>query len=272
MSAAGLTPRRALLAMQATVWREVARFVRQRSRLTSAVARPTLWLVVFGAGFHNILGVSIVPPYETYVTYREYMIPGLVGIVLLFNGMLSSLAMVYDREMGIMRLLLTAPLPRWFLLLCKLAAGTMLSVLLAYAFLLVTLLFGAPIPWAGWLTAAPAILLSALMLGAAGLLLSVHVRQLENLAGAMNFVIFHAFFISSALFPLWKLEESGALWLHALAQANPFTHAVELVRFAFYGELNLLALAVVSGTGAAAFAAAAAAYDPARGLLARRGG
>ena len=57
--------------------------------------------------------------------------PGLLGMVLLFNGMQSSLSMVYDREMGSMRLLLTAPLPRWYLLFCKLIAGTVLSVLQA---------------------------------------------------------------------------------------------------------------------------------------------
>ena len=76
-------------------------------------------------------------------------------MVLLFNGMQSSLSMVYDREMGMMRLLLTAPLPRWYLLLCKLAAGTLLSVLQAYAFLLVCAAFQVDLPWRGWLTALP---------------------------------------------------------------------------------------------------------------------
>ena len=52
-------------------------------------------------------------------------------MVLLFNGMLSSLAMVYDREMGMMRLLLTAPLPRGVLLFGKLLAGAFLSLLQA---------------------------------------------------------------------------------------------------------------------------------------------
>lgn len=258
------------MAFRAVAGRELSRFVRQTSRMISAVVRPTLWLVVFGAGFHNILGVSIVPPYETYVTYREYMVPGLIGVVLLFNGMLSSLSMVYDREMGMMRLLLTAPLPRWVLLMCKLAASAILSMILAYVFLGVAWAMGARIPGWGWVTLAPAVLASALMLGALGLLLSVTIRQLENFAGAMNFVIFPAFFISSALFPLWKLEEAGAVWLRRLAEVNPFTHAVELMRFAAYGEVNTLSAAVVAGVAGAAFMLAAAAYDPARGLL-RRG-
>ena len=75
-----------------------------------------MWLAIFAAGFYNVFGVSIIPPYKTYVTYQEYIVPGLLGIILLFHGMQSSLSMVYDREMGVMRLLLTAPQPRWLLL------------------------------------------------------------------------------------------------------------------------------------------------------------
>ena len=88
-----------------------------------------------------------------------------------------------------MRLLLTAPLPRWYLLLCKLSAGTLLSLLQAYAFLLVCAAFQIDLPWWGWLRAFPALLLGGMMLGALGLLLSVYIKQLENFAGTMNFVI-----------------------------------------------------------------------------------
>lgn len=238
MRSPGMTAAQAWRGLWAITGREIARFSRQTGRMLSAVARPTLWLLVFGAAFHNILGVSIVPPYETYVTYREYMVPGLIGIILLFDGMLSSLALVYDREMGMMRVLLTAPLPRSFLLLGKLVAGTVLSLILVYVFLGVAWMLQARIPAAGWLTVAPATLAAGLMLGAIGLLLAVHVRQMENFAGAMNFVIFPMFFVSSALFPLWKFLDAGAVWLWWAALCNPFTHAVELVRFAAYGQLN----------------------------------
>ena len=102
------------------VGRELNRFLRQPSRLGSALVRPLLWFVVFSAGFSNVFGVAIVPPYETYIEYKAYMVPGLLGMVALFNGMQSSLSMVYDREMGVMRLLLTAPLARGWLLAFKL--------------------------------------------------------------------------------------------------------------------------------------------------------
>src|SRR5260370_8608033 len=141
------------------------------------------------------------PPYKAYITYQVYSVPGLLGIILLFHGMQSSLSMVYDREMGVMRLLLTAPLPRWYLLFCKLAAGVLLSIGQVYAFLLLAALFGIRVPWSGWLYALPAMIAAGLMLGALGLIFSVHIKQLENFAAMMNFAIFPMFFLSAPLFP-----------------------------------------------------------------------
>ena len=261
----------AWLALQAVTSREVAKFLRQGGRLASALVRPLLWLVVFAAGFQNVFGVSIIPPYDTYIPYQTYIVPGLLGMVLLFNGMQSSLAMVYDREMGVMRLLLTAPLPRWYLLFCKLLAGTLLSVLQAYVFLIIAALFEVEVPFIGWLYALPVLVLSGMMLGALGLLLSVNVRQLENFAGTMNFVIFPMFFISPALYPLWKLEEAGAAALHLLARYNPFSHAVEAMRFALYGQANATSLLVIGAGTLLCFALALRGYDPQRGWIRQRG-
>ena len=88
------------------------------------------------------------------------------------------------------------------------------------------------------------------MFGALGMLLSSTIKQLENFAGIMNFVIFPMFFASSALYPLWKMQE-GSLWLYYVCLYNPFTWAVELIRFAFYLEVNWQALGIVVGCTAA---------------------
>jgi ABC-2 type transport system permease protein len=108
------------------------------------------------------------------------------------------------------------------------------------------------------------------MLGALGMLLSSAIKQLENFAGVMNFVIFPMFFASSALYPLWRVKESSPL-LYYVCEFNPFTHAIELIRFALYGRINWLSFAVVAGCTAVFMLGAVMAYDPARGLLARRG-
>ena len=190
-------------------------------------------------------------------------------MVLLFNGMQSSLAMVYDREMGMMCLLLTAPLPRWFLLFSKLVAGTVLSVLQVYAFLIVTVLFGVHVPLLGWLYALPAIALGgddARGDGAAALGLHQAARELRG-----DDELRHLPDVLHLLCPvsLWKLREAGAEVVFRAAELNPFTYVVESVRFSLYGEPNLLAFGVVAGTLAVVFVLAVIGYDPQRGLVRR---
>src|SRR6476660_9487922 len=256
-------------ALRAVTMRELLKFVQQRGRLLSALWRPLIWLAVFAAGFYNVFGVSIIPPYKTYVTYQLYITPGLLGMILLFHGMQSSLSMVYDREMGVMRLLLTAPLPRWVLLACKLAAGTVLSVITCYVFLAVCIPFDVTFEPIAWLEVLPALIVSSLMLGALWLFLSVYIRQVENFAGAMNFVMFPMFFFSSALYPLWRLREGGSEAIYWVSMLNPFTHAVEMIRFALYGMFEPVATLVVVASTVLFFMLAVYGYDPQRGMLRR---
>jgi ABC-2 type transport system permease protein len=250
--------------------REVLRFLQQRERFIAALVRPLVWLFIFAVGFRAVLGVSITPPYTTYVVYDVYILPGLIAMIQLFNGMQGALAMVYDREMGGMRILLTSPLPRWFLLFARLLASTFVSLLQVYVFLFVARLYGIEFPPVGAVIILPALLLTGFMLGAIGTLLSASIRQLENFAGVMNFVIFPMFFASSALYPLWRIQEASDV-LHRICLLNPFTYAVELIRFALYIQFNATAAMVVVATLLLVFGAAVWAYDPAIGLKTRNG-
>ena len=251
------------------VWREVLRFVHQRERFLSALVRPLVWLFIFAAGFRQVLGVSIIPPYETYVLYEVFVTPGLVGMILLFNAMQSSLSMVYDRETGAMRTLLVSPFPRWFLLTSKLIGGTSVALLQVYVFLAIAYFWEIEPPPIGYLTVLPALFLSGLMLGSLALFMSSIIKHLENFAGVMNFVIFPMFFASSALYPLWRIRESSPL-LYEICRLNPFTYAVELIRFALYARLDLTSLGAVLGFTIVFLGAAIFAYDPSKGLLSRR--
>jgi ABC-2 type transport system permease protein len=84
----------------------------------------------------------------------------------------------------------------------------------------------------------------------------------------MNFVIFPTFFLSSALYPLWHMKESSLL-LYRISAANPFTHAVELVRFALYEKFPPLSLAVVTGCLFVFMVLAIWGYQPAQGMAPR---
>ena len=301
-----------LACFRGIVWREVLRYLHQRERFLSALVRPLIWLFIFAAGFRQTLGVSIIPPYESYVLYEEFIAPGLIGMILLFNAMQSSLSMVYDRETGAMRTLLVSPFPRSFLLLSKLLGGVSVALLQAYAFMLVayfweiqpppitevklftffepptwlagivsgtpegivTPLFSVPHalqPIAGYITVLPALILAGLMLGSLALFMSSVIRQLENFAGVMNFVIFPMFFASSALYPLWRVREASPM-LYEICRLNPFSYAVELIRFGLYGQVDTVSLVGVVFCTLLFLGAAIFAYNPSKGLIARRGG
>ena len=290
-----LGPRAYLACFNGIVWREVLRYLHQRERFLSALVRPLVWLFIFAAGFRQTLGVSIIPPYESYVLYEQFVTPGLVGMILLFNAMQSSLSMVYDRETGAMRTLLVSPFPRSFLLISKLLGGVAVALLQVYVFLVIAhyweidpggpplnIGFGLsiPEPFNGYITLLPALVLAGLMLGALALFMSSVIKQLENFAGVMNFVIFPMFFASSALYPLWRVKESSPL-LYEICRLNPFTYAVELIRFAMYGRIgaklesgsiDYTNVLVVTGYMILFLLAAIYAYNPSKGLIGRRGG
>lgn len=256
--------------LRGVIGRELMRFVHQRSRFVAALVRPLIWLFVFAAGFRMALGVAMSEPYQTYILYEVYIVPGLVGMIQLFNGMQSSLSMVYDREMGSMRVLLVSPFPRWYLLISKLLAGTLVSIVQVYVFLAIAYVYGIRAPLLGYVLILPALVVTGFMVGALGMLLSSFVRQLENFAGVMNFVIFPMFFLSSALYPLWRIRE-GSYLVYQIAALNPFTYAVETIRFALYEQLNVTAASVTLITSVVLLVLAILAYNPARGMMARRG-
>ena len=104
-------------AIRAVVEREFKRFIRQRGRLLSTFVRPLLWLVVIGSGYSALVADS------DGISYHQYLLPGIFGMVLLFSTMLSALATVHDREFGPIRMLLIAPVPRAAIVWAKTPLG-----------------------------------------------------------------------------------------------------------------------------------------------------
>ena len=135
-------------------------------------------------------------------------------------------------------------------------------------FLVLAWLFGIAPPGLGYIAVLPALVISGLLVGALGTVLSSAARQLEKFAGTMNFIIFPIFFLSSALYPLWKIR-AGSVLVYWICEINPFTHAVELIRFTMYLRLEPTAPAYASIVSAALLALAVFACDPTRGMVSR---
>ena len=93
----------------AVIRRESQKLLKQRDRLAAAMVRPVLWLWIIGGGMQALAGGD----------YTARLLPGIVGMTLLFGGMVGGLSIALDKDAGTMRLLVTAPVKTYHILIAK---------------------------------------------------------------------------------------------------------------------------------------------------------
>ena len=213
-------------AILAVVEREFRRLGRQRGRLLSTLARPLLWLVVVGSGFAAVM------PEQAGLSYQQFLLPGIVGMVLLFSSMLSALGTVHDREFGAIRMLLVAPMRRGSVVLAKTLAATLSGAAQAVVLLALLPFLGLSLTVQGAIQSAGGILLTSFALASLGMLVASRIRSIENFAVVMNFVLFPMFFLSGALYPASGLPR----YLQPFVLVNPLTYGVDLLKHALLGS------------------------------------
>lgn len=206
----------------AVLEREVLRMFRQRTRLLSAMVRPLIWLFVIGAGFGAVLGEA------GGIGYQAYLVPGVLGMTLLFGAMLAALTMVYDKESGVMRMLIIAPFPHYWIVIAKMLSSALAAMVQALLLLALLAVLGYLGPETRFGLLALGLILTAAACAGIGMLVAAFTRTLDNFAAIMNFVIFPVFFLSGSLYPVGQLPAV----LKAAALANPYTWGVDLLKHA----------------------------------------
>jgi len=257
----------------AVLEREMLRMIRQRTRLVAAMVRPLIWLLVIGGGFNAAIGRA------HGVNYQDFLVPGVLGMTTLFGAMLAALTTVYDKESGVMRMMIVAPLPHAWIVLAKMVSAALAATVQAGLLLILLLLLGRLDSETHWLLLAAAIPAASFACAGIGMLTASFSRTLDNFAATMNFVIFPVFFFSGSLYPVQTLP---AILRH-VATVNPYTYGVDLLKHAILpasapADFSLaLNIAVLTGFSVLALAVASwrfsreAAYEPMIRLLARRG-
>lgn len=210
----------------AVLEREVLRMMRQRTRLLSAMVRPLIWLFVIGAGFGAVLD-------QSGVNYQQYLVPGVLGMTMLFGAMLAALTMVYDKESGVMRMLIVAPFAHYWIVIAKMLAAALAAIVQALLLLVLLAALGYVGADTRFGLLAVALVMTSLACGGIGMLVAAFTRTLDNFAAIMNFVIFPVFFLSGSLYPVSRLPAA----LKFVALANPYTYGVDLLKHAVTGML-----------------------------------
>ena len=206
----------------AVLEREMLRMIRQRTRLVAAMVRPLIWLLVIGGGFsaamRNVSGVD----------YQSFLVPGVLGMTTLFGAMLAALTTVYDKESGVMRMMIVAPLPHAWIVLAKMVSATLAAIVQSVLLLVLLVVLGRFPSDTNWALLAAALLATSFACSGIGMLTASFSRTLDNFAATMNFVIFPVFFFSGSLYPVETLPRV----LKQVAAINPYTYGVDFLKHA----------------------------------------
>ncbi|OGP30758.1 MAG: hypothetical protein A2073_00350 [Deltaproteobacteria bacterium GWC2_42_11] len=204
-------------AIYVIIIREFKRFFRQRGRLLVTISRPLLWIFIVGAGFTSMVNMP------SDISYKQFILPGIIGMTILFSSIFSTISVVWDREFGFLREMLVAPISRLTIVLGKLLSGTALSVFQGMILLFVSPLLGFSLSINQFAAMLLLIMLLSLAITAMGLVIASYLTSLEGFNVIMNFIVLPMFFLSGALYPVNKLP----LMLQYLTFINPLSYGID---------------------------------------------
>jgi ABC-2 type transport system permease protein len=211
-----------ITAIGALAKREAIRFFRDRSQVLGAFGRPIIWMVLFGSGLRHAFSTEL----GAGVDFRQYSYAGAIAMTILFAGMFQGVTIVWDREFGMLRAVLVAPISRGAIVIGKTLAAslvTFMQALVSAAFApLIDVSYGALQLVA--LLGAMAVL--SIAISALGVMLGSRMKTLEGFGVMANFVILPLYFLSGGVFPPSGMPS----WMRALAMLNPVTYGVDLMR------------------------------------------
>ncbi len=208
--------------------REMKRFMRTKSRIFGALAMPLFFLAFLGFGLRKIS----LPGIDQEIDYIRFLVPGVLGMSLLFSSAFSGLSVLWDREFGFLKEIMVAPVNRVSIVLGRIAGGATTAMLQSIMILVISLGLGFRVR--SLLSLALALvfmlLISTTFLGL-GLIFASKMNDMQGFSIVMNFVIFPLFFLSGALSPLENFPKA----LRYLAMIDPLTYGVDGLRSVLIG-------------------------------------
>lgn len=208
--------------------REMKRIWRAKSRVVGSLIMPLFFLVFLGAGFRR----AALPGIPAHIDYVTFLIPGVIGMTLLFSSIFGGLQVLWDKEFGFLKEIMVTPVSRLSIVLGRIAGSSTIALGQSLLILFLSMIFGFRFVSVGGLLLAFAfmVLIAFTFIGL-GLAFASRMKDMQGFQVIMNFVIFPIFFLSGALFPVQGLP----VFLKPLIYINPLTYGVDGLRGALVG-------------------------------------
>lgn len=191
--------------------------------LVTRAIQPLLWLVVFGETFTRIRAIP-----TGNVSYLSYLAPGILAQSVLFISIFAGIAIIWERDLGVIHKFLASPTPRVSLVVGKGLASGIRALPQAIVIYIVAMLLGAN------LQANPLCILGVLVMAVLGaacfstfsLIIACLLKTRDRVMGIGQVLTMPLFFASNAIYPISIMPP----WLQVVAHINPLTYVVDGLR------------------------------------------
>jgi len=223
----------------AIYWRDMTKFFRSKALLFSALIQPVLWLVLYGISMSSNINLFFPngsnPSGVVSVNYMTFMAAGVVGMTILFTCLYAGQNVQFDKQYGLMKLIVVSPMPRSRILLGVTLGGItkaliQTTIVIAFGYVLgVDFFHGLTI--AGTLTAVAGVLMFAVIFSMGLMFLSTTIAMKvvnHNVSQAIiTLLTLPLFFASNALYPLDSMPTA----IKFASYLNPLTHFINGMRY-----------------------------------------
>jgi ABC-2 type transport system permease protein len=239
-----------------SMWlRELIRFFRMKPRVIAFIASPFTWLILLGVPLSVVFPASMLASLHIQVPFFAFVVPGILGMGLLFGGTNSGVTVLWDKEFGFLKEVMVAPVRRVSLIIGRSLGAMTISILQALITMGVALLFGLRLGFqinsvAGFSLAIAFMIITFFGAVGFGLALGALIEETEGFMTIVRMIEMPLFFLSGGLLPITVIK--GVPVLYQLQFVNPLTYGVDGIRGALTGQyllppwLDLTAVAVVA--------------------------
>jgi len=203
--------------------REMIKYVRAKSRIVGAVAMPVFMLVFLGLGFRRVE----IPGIPDSISYIQYLVPGILGMTILFSSAYTGMGVIMDRQYGFLKEVMVTPASRISIVMGMITGGATISLIQATMMMLLSVFLGFRLPEPVQIAAALLImLLISIIFINIGLTLSSVLKDFHGFNMIINFIVFPLFLLSGALFPVTNLPAA----IRVFSYIDPLTYGVDALR------------------------------------------
>jgi ABC-2 type transport system permease protein len=209
---------------------EIRKIFHDPSEIIMRAVQPALWLLIFGQVFAHI---HAVPGTQNYI---QFMTPGILAQSVLFVSIFSGIAIIWERDLGLIHKILSTPTPRAAIVLGKAISAGLRTLPIIVIIYILAVLLGVHVEWSpiNLMGVFLMVMLGSIFFSTFSLIIACLVKTRERFMGIGQLLTMPLFFASNAIYPITMMPN----WLKIIAQINPLTYMVEALRILMSSSPN----------------------------------